>query len=707
MIENQKQRWLKYGANVAISSALVIALAGMLVYLVQQRPRRIDTTAAGLYSLKPQTISVIQNNPAPVKLVSLYRTRDSGAVDEQQQAQVVRDLLLEYQRKGRNVSVEFIDPRTQPAKEDALIREVEQKYGGEIAAYKSFLDGYDAQHAQIVALCSAEVEALTALAPPSEVDRATLQTFRAIAATVRNFPTLLEDIKEQVERERKRRIPDYQACTAAVRSGVDGLRERVDAIIARVNESRAGAGLPEPLARYLADSLPRYERIREVCDGVIRQVDALGELKLDTLRRSLQQRDPILVLGASDLRILPFEQGWREQVDRPTAGAAGNVAPKPRFAGEQMITSAIVAVNQPRKRTVAFVRAGGAPLTEPGFEPLIPGGPLWRIAERLRDYNFEVVERDLTGQWAVQAQMRGMPSAAEATDEQLKEAIWVVVAFPPDPRMPTPPSALADELRKHLDAGGSALALVEWRGTGLEPVLKPYGIEPRPDLIAVHESIAAPDSGRSTDEVVDAQRLPFIFVLDEHGDHAITRPLRSLDLLLVPAVPVVTSAVEGVSNASILPLPNNPPAWGEADTQDLQTDTSVSFDANAGDMPGPIAAGAVAEKLREGAARTRLVVIGSAGFASNLPLTLPDAELERQGVYVTRFPGNGELFMNAIFWLAGMDTMIAISPAAMEVSRIRPMSAGLLNFWRVGVLLIGIPGAVIAAGLMVYLKRRD
>ena len=43
----------------------------------------------------------------------------------------------------------------------------------------------------------------------------------------------------------------------------------------------------------------------------------------------------------------------------------------------------------------------------------------------------------------------------------------------------------------------------------------------------------------------------------------------------------------------------------------------------------------------------------------------------------------------------------------MEVSRIRPMSAGVLNAWRVGLLLIGIPGAVIASGLVVYFKRRD
>jgi tripartite-type tricarboxylate transporter receptor subunit TctC len=45
-----------------------------------------------------------------------------------------------------------------------------------------------------------------------------------------------------------------------------------------------------------------------------------------------------------------------------------------------------------------------------------------------------------------------------------------------------------------------------------------------------------------------------------------------------------------------------------------------------------------------------------------------------------------------------MDPMIAISPASMEVSRIEPMSHGTLAFWRWGVLLIGLPMAVLLAG---------
>ena len=62
---------------------------------------------------------------------------------------------------------------------------------------------------------------------------------------------------------------------------------------------------------------------------------------------------------------------------------------------------------------------------------------------------------------------------------------------------------------------------------------------------------------------------------------------------------------------------------------------------------------------------------------------------------------------NAVFWLAKMEPMIAISPAAMEVARIEPMGEGTLKFWRIGGLLVGLPGLVVLAGAAVYFARRD
>jgi len=101
-------------------------------------------------------------------------------------------------------------------------------------------------------------------------------------------------------------------------------------------------------------------------------------------------------------------------------------------------------------------------------------------------------------------------------------------------------------------------------------------------------------------------------------------------------------------------------------------------------------------------------MFGSLQSLSSEIINLPDMEATRaQRRLVRRFPGNEEFFANSIFWLAKRETLIAISPTAMEVPRIRDMSDGALSAWRIGLLLVGLPGLVIASGVFVFFARRD
>src|SRR5213592_3924134 len=148
LYESQKERWIKYGANVALVSIVAILLAGVLTYLAQRANRRIDTTASGAYSLKPQTVNLIKDLRGKTKLVSLYQkpTPEEAAADKMDYAQPVIDLLDEYRRKGKNIEV------------DALITEVTNTYGGEVQKYKKVLDAVPATYSQIKDVASKEVQ---------------------------------------------------------------------------------------------------------------------------------------------------------------------------------------------------------------------------------------------------------------------------------------------------------------------------------------------------------------------------------------------------------------------------------------------------------------------------------------------------------------------------------------------------------------------
>jgi hypothetical protein len=246
------------------------------------------------------------------------------------------------------------------------------------------------------------------------------------------------------------------------------------------------------------------------------------------------------------------------------------------------------------------------------------------------------------------------------------------------------------------------------QGDDLHEALADWGITVDNRAIAVHESVPSP-GGPSGDIIEDAQRVPFIFVSNSYGDHAITQPLQSLDALLLHMMPVTTKQTPGYKTTSLLPMPQG--TWGERDVEAATRGDAVKFDAAGkdgatGDIAGPINVAAASEKEGGGG---RVVVIGGLQLALNDIITLPDPKLlqRERPIVVARFPGNGELLANSVFWLAKMEPLIAISPSAMEVSRIKPMSDGTLKAWRVGALLVGLPGLVIAAGAFVYFARRD
>src|SRR5204863_9925771 len=95
--ENRSERWMKYGLNVLLTSLLVVILAVLVVWGAQRYRARGDLTSAGSYSLKPQTVTVINDIKSPVKLVSLYPRlkQEPGAPPDQQQDfyQGVDDIL--------------------------------------------------------------------------------------------------------------------------------------------------------------------------------------------------------------------------------------------------------------------------------------------------------------------------------------------------------------------------------------------------------------------------------------------------------------------------------------------------------------------------------------------------------------------------------------------------------------------------------------
>lgn len=706
--ESQGERWAKYGSNVILTCVIVIVIAAIAVYCMQRWDHRADLTMGSSESLKPQTVGIVKDIKEPIKLVAIYARLKSNQPDEQDYSTPVTDLLEQYRRAGHDIQTESIDMVSEPAKLDAWLVEITQKYGGNVKAYRDVLKEFPTTIKKITQLAGDQVAEMRKLKDVNVTSQDQADTVNEAFGTVAAFPTLLSSLNEGIADELTKKIPDYKGQVESVRSGLSSFSHQIEGVEKDLDTLQKDQTAPQQF-RDLSKSLkPKFDDMKKLADDLLAKIKGLGELKLDEVRKKITTEDEsgndrqlaIAVEGKDDFRLINFHQLWRNG-DTTSMLSANSGPPKLRFSGEQQVTAAILSLEQAKKPKVCFVRSGGAPLTTPMFGQ----ADFSDAADRLRAYNFEVQEKDLSGQFQMEMMQRGMGQMPEPSDEDIKDSIWVVLPmtgqqsqFGPQPLSPE----ISQKISEHLAHGGSALFLFQPDCDALHGVLAEWGIDVKPNLIIVHEPV--PSNDQATDDFVEmARRMPHIFILNQYGDSPVTKTLQTLDAALVPLNPVDTRTESGVTTTKILPIPETLKIWGESDLSSIGRGHTPTYDPKSGDLAPPLWAGAIAEKKDGG----RVVVIGNASFISNQLLEFPDPQMAKSKLDVARFPGNGELFANSIFWLSHMDNLIALSPAALDTSRIRPISPFVLQFWRVGILLFGLPLLAIVAGVVMYQVRKD
>jgi hypothetical protein len=709
-IESQSERRLKYGSIVALTILIAIALAVVFVYLSERHPKRVDTTASGLFSLKPQTVNLIKDNPQKIKIISLYTKAKPPQVQQTseqtpamteavavEQAEKMSDLLEEYHDKGKNVEVESIDPVANPVKVDQLVNEVTAQYGGQVEKYKAFVGGEDpkqvgsyvAAFEQMVQTLQKPIDAMKAMNTSEVKDEQLASDLNDVYLTLNTAQKSLKSEQERIRPALKEKPPLYKKAADDIKEHVDDISQQAAALQQISAKYKVDKTAPASIQKLFGGMEPSFAELKKQADAISKEEAGLGELKLDTLSDALRQRNSVLIRGEHDWKVIPYDQIWLQSRAQRRPDASG--PPPVRFAGEQMITAAIYTLQHPQKLKVAFVRPGGQALTQAGFEPFIHGGPYADIAESLREYNYDVVEKDLTGMSQMQQQQGAPP---EPSDAEIKDALWIVVDTQAQSGQFGAPPTIAPKVADHLNQGGSALFLVGLQGDDMAMALKDWGITLQPNQCIVHET--SHSEGARGSDIDQALNLPFLFPIREWGDSPVTGPLASMPGVLIYGVPVKTAPAKDVQSWPIIPVPQTVKTWATSDLESLQSNPNPTFNAEK-DAPGPFYAGAVAEKKGQG----RVVVIGSPQMPYSGVVSFSE------NGRAVNFPGNRELFMDSIFWLSHQETMIAISPAAMDVSRIAPMSTAVQNVWRGGVLLILLPALVIVLGALVFIARRD
>ncbi|MEI7902183.1 MAG: Gldg family protein [bacterium] len=294
-------------------------------------------------------------------------------------------------------------------------------------------------------------------------------------------------------------------------------------------------------------------------------------------------------------------------------GSRGDQAELGVFRGERVCAAAISRLTLPYERSVVYWLQGHGEVRFDDYDDLRGFSD---IARELKRDGFELRELALPGLSQLPADchvlvIAGARYALAAEEQNLLEAF--------------------------LQHGGRLLYLVAPRvTTGVEKVLEKWGIRLTPFIAASSKTL----SGQEV-------------VITSFADHVVTRNLNNAAVVFGYATcleavtdPMVTV---GADRPKVTLLAQTDAAgWGES-----QPDVFPRHFDSQSELHGPVAVAAVSERggnvAKDVAFKpTRVCVIGEADFVMN-------------GALATRANANRDLFMNAVSWLAGVDTGTAPS----------------------------------------------
>ena len=276
---------------------------------------------------------------------------------------------------------------------------------------------------------------------------------------------------------------------------------------------------------------------------------------------------------------------------------------------------------------------------------------------------------------------------------------------------------IADLLNERSAQGDAAMVMlgIEPGATFSEPNpildwLEGFDLHPQLDRIVLRQ-VRLPDRSSVNTARFEVTRWP--------DDSPITRALAGMPAVFLQASPIELGAAPGAddegaaeeqsdkpaANVALSPLVvlRAPDMWSTADLiSPEQVERAPVDEANRRET---FTIGVAAER-----GEARLVVVTDPMWAMNLITTNASPTLSPQTAGWAEFagaafPGNSELFVNSVYWLADLDELIAASPRTQDIRRIESMTPQTLTTWR-WLLVGGMPVLILVIGLAVWVVRR-
>lgn len=695
--DNQAVRRTKYGLNVTIA---IVAAMGLLIvvnaiaFLYLRKSRTLDLTATGQYTLAPQTIQLLRSLEGEYRIVTLFRSQDP--VLKPEQVTRAKDLIDQYSRYHRNLSVTHIDPDWQLGRLERFQSELRQRYAGELQPLEQAIQQSQQTLDQIRQTLPSQKALLMKAAQDPAIGQGELSSF--LQTSIKALSRLDGEILQQTEKTKTAidaPLPGYDPVRQDLEQLLTQLDERIYVALNRqfemfLKQPATPMGTRDALWR-LQDSISQSRASLKPSIESLRNLPSVRAY--EEIRQAMQgQYNSMILLGPKSAKSL-WLAGMFRRPAKEEAALAGE-STELLFQGEEKITGALLGMSMDQTPLVVFVSSNSRPA-------IGPNGEYEAVAQRLKNMNYQVRSWHPAGQRGPMGQP--MPADAAPEPEPGQKAVWVLLPNeqnnPMDLAAATAEPKAIELLQKRIDLGEGVMVISGLSATAkfgqnspIVPMLETYGIGLKNDRIVLKE-VTLPDGKKVPTPLFPLTQWP--------KGIAITAALAGTNGVIVQGSPIeLHDKPERRLKTYPLIQITGKDLWAETDFDSFPKVARKT--AEASDVY-TIAAAVQADQQR-------LIVLADPAFASNYVTTNADPRLSDRGVALAEivgaaYPANSEFFINSIQWLAGLDQLIAASARTQDIRRIAAMTPQTVTGLQ-WTLIVGMPLAVTIIGIGVWWTRR-
>ena len=681
------------GLNLAVYLAAIVTIA-VAVNAIAAHPAfrwRADATKTRAYSLSEQTRNLLESIEGDWTIAVVLTTE---GVDRALLRQI-EQVLDRYDRVSPNISIVRIDP-ADPASLDsyeALLFRLRRSYAEPIAEYDAALDAGRETLGRFTVFLQQQARALVTVVralPEQDAVRSQIeQLLGVISLRLEQVRQVEVELDRALVVDESRPLADYETARSILAVSMDTWADEFYKIVELFNGWRDDPATDMTVRRFAAAHREDYDGWVQELAGRADPLKQLPPLEFARIGRSLAAGETAIVFGPHGAAVIPPQQLFARLNLRRRG--SDTVTFDQRFRGEQAISAAIrMLADGGEMPVVVLVHAQDESLLSRRAQNIDFMGS----AEILRASRFDVRE------WIVpRSEKPGVPRD--------RVSVWVVVP-PPIPERTT--LTVSEAEYKLIDATRGLIA----DGEAVLLSLTPSALT-RTGASDPWRTLTAPFG-----LTVDTTRTVFETARDDAGQVINQRVLQLSDyppgsaigsavhgLQTVFDLPVVITLDEAVApdvrRVVVLAVEPGGDRWLEPDWM-LNPDSLDEPTADQRfDDPAPLVVTAERRNpVKSG--DQRILVVGSGGWLLSY---LADVVVPVGGDRMVLVnPGNFELLMAGITWLAGDDDRIASSPVSRQVARLEGVTESVQSLWRWVALAI-MPGGCLALGIFVWTVRRQ